>query len=139
MATESAPPSRNLWQLPVFLLGIAALAAVWFGRPYWHLTAAQRYERDVAELKQTLDKVPDDPSHIQALLRKIQSADAPPQLARQMPYVVGSATVIIAEATASPEEATELWKKARQKLEEAEANGVPDADRLRLRFRLAKT
>lgn len=139
MATESAPPSRNLWQLPVFLLGIAALAAVWFGRPYWHLTAAQRYERDVAELKQTLDKVPVDPSHVQALLRKIQSSDPPPQLAKQMSYVVGSATVIIAEATASPEEAADLWKKARQKLEEAEANGVPDADRLRLRFRLAKT
>jgi TolA-binding protein len=139
MAMESAPPSRNLWQLPVFLLGIAALGAVWYGRPYWHLTASQRYERDVTELKQTLDKVPVDPTQVQALLRKFQSSEPPPHLARQMPYVLGSALVIIAEATASPEEAAELWKSARQKLEEADAAGVADSDRQRLRFRLAKT
>jgi tetratricopeptide (TPR) repeat protein len=139
MATESAPPSRNLWQLPVFLLGIATLAAIWFGRPYWHLTAAQRYERDLAELKQTLDKVPVDPTQVQALMRKVQGVDPPPHLARQMPYVIGSATLIIAEATASPEEAAELWQTARIKLEEAEQSGIPESDRPRLRFRLAKT
>lgn len=139
MATESAPPSRNLWQLPVFLLGIAALAAVWFGRPYWNLTPAQRYERDLTELKQTLDKVPVDASQVQSLLRKVQSTAPPPHLSKQLPYIVGSATVIIAEATASPEEADEQWWAARKLLEEAEKTGVPDNDRSRLRFRLAKT
>ena len=139
MATESAPRSRNLWQLPVFLLGAAALAGVWFGRPYWHLTAAQRYERDLTELKQTLDKVPVDPSQVQSLLRKVQGGETPPHLKKQLPYVIGSATVIIAEATSSPEEAAELWKTARKTLEQAESAGVADADRSRLRFRLAKT
>ncbi len=139
MATDSAPTSRNLWQLPVFLLGIAALVAVWFGRSYWHLTPAQRYERDLTELKQTLDRVPVDPTQVQSLLRKVQGIDPPPHLAKQVPYVIGSATVVIAEATASPEEAAEQWNTARKLLEDAEAIGVSDSDRSRLQFRLAKT
>lgn len=139
MATDSARTSRNLWQLPVFLLGLAALAGVWFARPYWHLTPAQRYERDLAELKQTLDKVPVDASQVQTLLRKVQASDPPPQVAKQVPYVVGSATLAIAEATASTEDATELFTSARKMLEEAEKLGVPEADRSRLQFRLAKS
>src|SRR5204862_3635093 len=48
MATDSAhattllrrarPTLGRLWELPTFLLGVAALVGVWQGRTYWHLT-----------------------------------------------------------------------------------------------------
>ena len=136
MATDSAP-SRNLWQLPIFLLGIGALAAVWYGRPYWQLTPAQRFERDLAALKQLLDKSPVDVGQVQAQLKKVQGVDPPPHLAAQTTYAVGSSLAIIAEATASREEADQLWQSARQMLEEVESN-IPQGDRQRHRFRLAR-
>ena len=139
MATDSAPPSRNLWQLPTFLMGIAALAGVWYGRPYWQQTPAQRYESDLTSLRQALEKVPVDAGQVQSLLRKVHGVEPPASLKKQAPYVIGSALVVIAESTSNPEEAQEQWKAARKLLETAQEMGLADVDRSRYQYRLAKT
>ncbi len=107
---DTAPPSRSLWQIPTFLVGIISLVAVWFARPYWQQTPAQRYEQDLAGLRQLLDKNPVDVTQVQTLLRKVHGIDPPASLEKQAAYVIGSAIVVVAEATASPEDAAEQWK-----------------------------
>jgi TolA-binding protein len=138
MATDTAPTSRNIWQLPTFLVGIAALVAVWYGRPYLHLTPAEQYQRDLAALRQALDKNPVDLTFVQAQLRKVQGVDPPPQSEKLVAYLIGSALVATAELAVTPEEAVEQWKSARKLLETASGNGVADNDRLRHQYRLAK-
>jgi tetratricopeptide (TPR) repeat protein len=138
MATDSAGGSRALWQAPIFLVGVAALVAVWYSRPYWQQSPAQRFERDLGALRQTLDKSPVDAAQVLALLRKVQGVEPPAHLASLAPYVVGSATLIQAENLAAPEEIAEQFKLARKLLEQAAEIGVPEADRERLRYRLAR-
>lgn len=138
MAMEAASRSRSLWQVPTFLIGIAALVAVWYGRSYWQPTAAQRYERDLIALRQTLDKNPIDSTQVLTLLRKLQSQEPPPHLDKQVPYVIGSALVIQAESAERAEEAAEAWKASRKLLEQAANQGLPEADRARHQYRLAK-
>ncbi|MCE9531020.1 MAG: tetratricopeptide repeat protein [Planctomycetes bacterium] len=139
MAMDTASPSRNLWQIPTFIVGILALVAVWHGRSYWQPSPAQRYERDLQALRQLLEKVPTDVAQVQNLLRKVHGMQPPPQLERQSPYIIGSALVVVAEANGVPEEAAEQWKAARKLLETAEEYGVDAGDKLRHRHRLAKT
>jgi hypothetical protein len=138
MATDPAPASRNLWQLPTFLLGAAALVAVWYGRPYWQQSPAQRYERDLAALREALDKSPVDAPKVQELLRKVHGVEPPPHLEKAAPYVIGSALAVSAEVAATPDEADEQLRAARRLLEQADRDGVPEPDRARLKHRLAK-
>ena len=139
MATDAASPSRNLWQVPTFLVGIAALIAVWHARPYLHQTPAQIYEQDFSALRQALDKNQVDAVQVQTLLHKVNGVEPPPDLEKSAPYVIGSAIAVMAELVSSPEEAAELWKTARKLLETAAEKGLADGDKLRHKFRLAKT
>jgi hypothetical protein len=139
MATDSAAPSRQLWQLPVFLLGVAALFGVWYGRPYWRVTPAQQFEQNLAALRQAMEKVPVDASQVQTLLRKVQGIDPPPQLEQQVPFVVGSGLVFQAEASPPSPETDEQWQAARKLLESADEKGLAESDRARRQFRLARS
>src|SRR5438094_46908 len=47
-------PPRQLWQAPVFLLGLAAVVTVGLARPLWHTTDAARLERELAQLRHIL-------------------------------------------------------------------------------------
>jgi len=137
MAMEAAR-SRNLWQVPTFLLGITSLVAVGFGRSYWQPSPAERYERDLYALRQALDKNPVDTPAIQMLLRKVHGMEVPAHLVNQTSFVIGSALVISAESNPIPDEAIEQWKSARKLLEAAEKE-VTEAEKPRQRYRLAKT
>src|SRR5262249_45821361 len=127
MATESARPSRhrNLWQLPTLLLGIGSLVAVWYARPYLRPTPAQRYERDLVQLRQTLEKAVPDVAAVQPLLRRVESVPAPERLAAQAHFLRGSGYVVLAEAATDPKEAGEYWKMAREHLDAATPAGGP--------------
>jgi len=139
MAMEPASSSRNLWQIPTFLVGALALISVWYGRSYWQPTPAQRFERDLTALRQVLDKVPVDLVQAQTLTRKVHGVDPPPHLYKEAPYIVGSALVAIAESSSIPDEAAEQWKAARKLLESAQERGLDKGDTVRHRHRLAKT
>ncbi len=141
MATVSASLRNSpgqLWQFPVFFLGIAAIIGAWHLRPLWKLTPAERYQRDLTPLRQAVDKTPPDAGQVQTLLRKVQSSEPPAELLPQTQYLVGSAYLIVAEAASNAEDATQYWGLARKYLEAAGESGIADADQTRHAFRLAK-
>ena len=126
MAMDAASTSRRLWQVPTFLLGIGALVAVGYDLPGMKITPEQRFQKDFDALRQAIDRNPVDAAQVQSLLHKVHGMEAPANLAKQAPFVIGSALVIFAESTAAPEEAAEQWKTARKLLENAAEIGVPD-------------
>src|SRR5690349_9164988 len=66
MAGTTEVPNQTrlgqLWQVPVFLAGVAAIVGVWLARPLWHATEAQLLERDLKAARRELaEPVPDWP------------------------------------------------------------------------------
>lgn len=145
MATESAPIAspvapRPLWQLPVFLLGIAALYSLWTHGEKLRPSVTERFQRSLEHLKSCLDRWPPDVDQLQAALRKIPKTTVPPEFADRVHYYTGSAYVALAETTTSSTEAAEWWKLAQDHLEAVpDSVKFPDPDLKRLRYRLART
>jgi tetratricopeptide (TPR) repeat protein len=139
MAMESASRTgRQLWQLPTFLIGIAALFAVWHARPYLRPTPAERYARDLNQLRQHLEKTGPDAAAVQSLLRRIEATPAPASLVAQARFLTGSAYVALGEAGGPTEDVATRWKAAREYLESIAPGDLPVADQQRLPYRLGK-
>jgi hypothetical protein len=144
MATDSAhattllrrarPRLGRLWQLPAFLLGAAALVAVWQGRTYWHLTPPVTGEIKIA--RQALE-ADDLLKAVESAQRVLWAAERYPQLAGEAHFLLGSARLRQADDSNFGEPAQNL-REARQHLELAEQQGVPEVDKPRLKYRLAK-
>jgi tetratricopeptide (TPR) repeat protein len=143
MATESArapseapddSTSRQLWQVPTFLAGLLAIVGVYLARPLWHDTDAQLLERDLAQARKLLER-PDAPLGrvLELATRALERADQFPQRAGEAHFLLGSASLRRARDN-SPAE----WDTACSHLLQAEALGVPDADRPHLAYRLGK-
>jgi tetratricopeptide (TPR) repeat protein len=149
MATITAPPASSnfpmpapatqpLWQVPVFLLGCAALVAAWLVRPLLSEQASRRLERDLASARQILSRP--DGNIEQALTltqRAVESSKELLAYAGEAAFLAGSAHIRIAEKADSVR-AQESWAQARECLEQAELHGVPVEDQNALIYRLAK-
>jgi TolA-binding protein len=141
MATDSAPPreyARRLWQLPTFLVGLAALWALWEAGDRLRPSVADRYQRAIDALRPAVDRWPPDPDQVQAALRKLPREAPPPKLEARVRYLTGSAYVALAESTTSSAEATEWWAEARRELEAARLADLPAPDQKKLQYRLAR-
>ena len=144
MATDSAhattllrrarPTLGRLWQLPTFLLGVAALVGVWQGRTYWHLTPSVTSEIKVA--RQALD-ADDLLKAVESAQRVLWASERYPQQAGEAHFLLGSARLRQADDSNYGEPAQRLGE-ARQHLELAEQQGVPEADKPRLKYRLVR-
>lgn len=143
MATETAAPrdrTQRLWQVPTFLVGLAALFALWHSGDRLRPSAHEQYKRALAILRPAVDRWPADADRIQAALRRLPKTPPPPEMQAQASYIIGSAYVGLAESTPSPAEATDHWAEARKHLEGAEqAEGLTPQDRSKLMFRLGRT
>jgi tetratricopeptide (TPR) repeat protein len=145
MATNPAsvapiPPAQAqpLWQAPLFVLGVAALAAAWFGRPYLSPHAARRLDRDLAEARQLLARPDGDAdAALELAERVLDQSESRPEQAGAAGFLAGCACIRLAEQ-ADPARARELWGRAGSYLEQAQAFGVPEADKPALAYRLAK-
>ncbi|MFO0808071.1 MAG: hypothetical protein U0746_05570 [Gemmataceae bacterium] len=140
MATDTAraTPPRQLWQVPMFLVGAVVLAAVPLTRPYWNPEDAPAIERQLRAARAALDaKEPDLHQAIQRGTRVLAYADRYPQFAGPAHFVVGSASLKVADDPATTDVAAER-KKARDHLEKAEVAKVPDVDKPKLTYRLGK-
>jgi tetratricopeptide (TPR) repeat protein len=136
MATDPArsTASRHLWQVPVFLLGAAAVAAVLILRPHIGADTLSAAERQLHDARQALDK--DPTAAVQRGLRVIALTDRFPQLAGEAHFVVGSARLKLSDDAGADTVRERL--QARLHLEQADKHGVPEADRPKLQYRLAK-
>ena len=137
MATDPAPASRRLWQLPTFLVGLGALLALWHWGDRIRPSVAERYEKAMVALRPAVDRWPPDPDQVRAALRKVPDADPPADILPRAKYLTGSAYVALAEAMPDSE-SKELWAKARRDLEDAAGYDLPLPDQKKLRYRLAR-
>lgn len=129
---------RRLWQVPVFLAGVLAVLAVVLVRPPGAQPAHSTIDAELHAAREALRQTPSDDRAALRFARKVlDHADAPPAAAAEAHYVVGlilSRQAQAADAKAAPA----LWQAARERLEQAEKLGVPDADREELAYALAR-
>lgn len=140
MATDSARTTapRHLWQVPVFFLGVAALVAVLLLRPRLGPDTLVAAEHQLRDARKALELTPPDPAAaVQRGLHVIALTDRYPQLAGPAHFVVGSARLKLGDDPSAADPARERLQ-ARQHLEQAEQHGVPDEDKPKLQYRLAK-
>jgi tetratricopeptide (TPR) repeat protein len=136
---SNGPPLRRLWQVPTFVIGLLAVAGVHLARPLWHESETRRIERDLAGVEQRLDDPNAAPDAIVTRAEGLLGRTEPfPDYAGQAHFLLGSAYLRqAAQAPAGP--AADASLKARSHLEQADTKGVPEPQRARLRYRLAKT
>src|SRR5581483_8526608 len=106
-------PAQPLWQAPLFVLGVAALAAAWFARPYLAPDNNRRLDRELAEARQLLAKRDGDADRALELAEAVlEASDAQSEHASAASFLAGCACVRIAEK-ADPVRAREMWPRAR--------------------------
>jgi tetratricopeptide (TPR) repeat protein len=139
-STTGRPPdkrSRPLWQVPIFLFGVAVLALAWFMR-----SPVDVGRRQVATLLSRASQNLEHPDgDVEAALDDAQQAvdriGPDGERAGEANLLLGSARIRLAER-ATPEAAGSFWVAARQALEQAQREDVPPKSRTRLHYRLAK-
>ncbi len=131
-------PRRHYWQLPLFVLGVAAAIAAWCVFPPPPDNPADLFQRDLAALKQAVDRKPAvDATALGEASRKVAGAyEQYPADANQTHFLLGSACGFLAEAgTDGPEN----WKRAAAHFARCDALALADkADQGRCVFRSAK-
>lgn len=137
MATDPAPAPRRLWQIPTFLIGLGALAGMWYYGDRIRPSVPERYEKAMIALRPAVDRWPPDADQVRSALRKVPDADPPADMFGRVKFLTGSAYVALAEAMPDSESA-ELWTRARRDLEAAADHDLPLPDQKKLRYRLAR-
>lgn len=143
MATNSASTSepapwsvRQLWQVPVFLLGVLALAGFVLARSLWLDPAAAAARSVLAEARRILNHPDGDVARAMDLARSyLDRAGPEAPHAGEAHFLIGSALLRTAR-TSTGKEAEHSWRQVRDHLEQAAQLGVSPQDEPLLRFRL---
>lgn len=138
---DTAAPRHRLWQVPTFLLGLAAFAAVWQGwLPLGPGDPAAAFRRDLDALQAAAGRAAPDPGELKAALARVAgAADAYPEQAPAAHFALGSGWVRLAERAADPAEARNHWVLARQHFDAVKPDQLSDpAAHPRLAYRSAK-
>jgi tetratricopeptide (TPR) repeat protein len=131
------PPLRQLWQVPTFLLGLAALAAVCAARPPWHLACPDHTDPASVELRELLKQPDFDRDRALKLGAEAVHNARTPATASEAHFLLGSVYVALAERL-GPGKGHDEWREARANLEKSRRDDLSDEDRPRLDYRLAK-
>lgn len=138
IGSRSASP-KQLWQVPTFLAGLLALAAVWAVRPLWHQFGAHGLDHDLVLLRRALAEPQVDLQEVLARAEKaLGRSEQSPRRAGEIHYLIGAIYVRLTRQV-DQERAADAWQKARYHLEQAEEQGTPEADQPRLALLLGKT
>jgi tetratricopeptide (TPR) repeat protein len=138
--TSASPASTlgQLWQVPLFLVGLAAVLGVWATRPLWYDPETVQLRRDLADARGMLQE---PHAALNGLTVRLSEAlshiDRLPKRAGEAHFLLGSVYLRLA-GEVPPASAADLWQKVRSHLEQAEQLGVPEADRATLLYRLAQ-
>jgi hypothetical protein len=131
------PPLRQLWQVPTFLLGLLAIAAVCAVRPPWHMSHGPADPPALAELRELLKQTDFDRDRALKLGAEAVHGAGTPAASAEAHFLLGSVYAVLADQ-AGPGKASDQWREARANLEQARMIGVAEEDRPRLDYRLAK-
>lgn len=131
-------PPRLLWQVPVFFLGLLALAGVCIARPPWRPIDAHRAERELLAARHLLERSDVNREQWQIALERLEEhQERLPQRSAEFRFLIGSIQLRLA-GTGPSSETIANARKAHLLLEEAQAQGVPDADQPALLYRRGK-
>lgn len=139
--TARPDPTRNLWQIPAFVVGLAAFVAAWQGwLPVGSPDPIHTFRKDLAALRAAAERPTPDPAELKALLGKAAAeADSYPEAGPAARFALGTAYARLAELSGDPADAHVNWEFARQHFDRVKAEQLPDAaDPPRLAFRKAK-
>ena len=136
--SPSRPSLRQLWQVPVFFLGIVALITACLTRGMVAPDPVRQLHHDLSEARRLLHHHTGDPD--EALLHAQRAVDTimyDRGRDAEAFFLLGSAHIRVAEAGGEAD-GGEHWLQSRQCLEEAERRGLAGDDAGRLHYRLAK-
>jgi TolA-binding protein len=130
----------HIWQIPVFLLGVAVFVAAHLGwLPSWSEDEASAYGRLVANLQEACARVTPDREEIRTGVETLAARGDPPSGWENVGhYVLGSGYVRLAELTSAESEAQHYWQAARRHLEQVQGEALDPEERPRWTFRLTK-
>jgi tetratricopeptide (TPR) repeat protein len=133
-----------LWQVPVFLAGIAAVVAACVARPPGYDPERNRFNGDLSAMRAALESPHPDPAQALALGQSLLGrSKLYPEQAGEIHFLVGSSYLLLAAQTPS-DRRMEVLQQARSHLEQAAQRGdvhqstLSEADTSRLRYRLGK-
>jgi tetratricopeptide (TPR) repeat protein len=129
---------RRLWQVPIFVAGVVAVIAVVLVRPPRTRPARPSTESDLRAARAALRQTPPDDRAAARLAEMVLSrSNVPQRSAAEAQYLLGVVCCHQAQA-AEAKAAPSLWQKAREHLEQAEALGMPEADKEDFTYKLAR-
>src|SRR5262249_34441610 len=134
-------PTRNAWQIPVFLVGAAVFASAWQGwLPLGTPDPAADFTHDLAALRNAYEKVTPDRDELKDQLARVAAGVVlSPEEASFGGFILGSGYARLAELSPNLEEARANWTLAKQHFEQVREQELKDpADPPRLAFRAAK-
>jgi tetratricopeptide (TPR) repeat protein len=138
-AVPSGPRLRHLWQVPVFFAGLLALVLAGIAQPLFQPDEQDQLESVLVSLRQyaggascSLDQF------LERAEPLFTQADRCPTQAAEAHYLAGCLYQSQAQKL-SGKEASESWQQARRHLEQADRLGIPEGDRQRLTYRLARS
>jgi tetratricopeptide (TPR) repeat protein len=137
----SPDPTRNAWQIPLFLVGASVFVAAWQGwLPLGTPDPAADFTRDLTALRNAYEKVSPDREELKDHLARVATrVDAFPEHAVLGRFILGSGYARLAELTANLDEARGHWTLAKQHFDRIRAEELRDpSDAPRLAFRSAK-
>jgi hypothetical protein len=123
-----------MWQVPTFLIGLAALALVAAAGPLMPAATDNKLERDLVAIREALEKPGVPADDIVGLAESsIGHTSQQPELAGTAHFLLGTIWLRKAEAKAADKSRDER-EKAAMHLELAALRGVPEDDRPRLTY-----
>jgi tetratricopeptide (TPR) repeat protein len=134
-------PTRHIWQVPLFLLGVAVFVATWQGwLPLGTRDPNAAFLRQLAALTTASDRVSPDREQLKQLLTQIAAqVEVFPEHRPAARFALGSGYARLAELTPDLDEARTYWLQARQHFDQVKSDELKDpADPPRLAFRSAK-
>src|SRR5271166_5906360 len=137
-ANATKHPVGRLWQVPIFLVGVTALAAVAMNRHCDGDCDQRALERELVAARDLLSKPDGKLETVIAMIQKVlDQSDKIPRKLGEVHFLLGTAELRQADHS-PPTKAHALYRSARAHLEEAERQHVAPKDEGQLRFRLAK-
>jgi hypothetical protein len=128
----------QLWQAPLFCLGLMALIVVGSLHPFWGSNPTRRLERQLDSARRGLEQPWPDIDAVIAKAEFVLADDSATPVQQSLAhFLIGSAQLRRADQL-SDVQALEAWEMARSHLETAEQQGVAKGYEPKLAYRLGK-
>jgi hypothetical protein len=131
-------PARQLWQVPVLMLGMLVLGAALVQHAFSSSPESRKMQRELSRAYQLIADPKGDMDQVCALAEHVLEVPGrTKQQAAQAHFLLGMVHARQAGRTTGPL-ADEEFRRAKEELEQAAVLGVPEADEPRLQYQLGK-